>query len=225
MQEARARPTILVSAIWEDRGSSTPTGKLRTLLKHQCKSSQGKCHFSSTSEILHAHQENGVCQKVDAGWSMNCSLTALLRRSVFSLQPTGDSFGRRGIYDALSQGAIPVIFDNRSFFMPWHAPNAQDFSVLIDLKVILDAVAPRSVIDILAAIPSTEVARLQHNIARAGMRMHYASPPPDANGCVLDAYEVIMQNMCRRAARKPVRLKDVLITAERGLYHPRAKFG
>ena len=198
MQGPRAQPTILVSGVWGDRASAA--GELRNALKHQCKKAPGICEFPLEALNQTFLRKEDLCREIDAGWNMGCSITALMRRSIFSLQPTGDSFGRRGIYDALSQGAIPVIFDNRSFFMPWHAPRARDFSVMIDPKLILRGRAPRSVIDILAAIPLTEVARLQRNIAKAGMQMHYASP--QSHGCVLDAYEVIMQNMCRRATGK-----------------------
>ena len=105
------------------------------------------------------------------------------------------------ILDPCAQGAIPVIFSNKSFFMPWHAPVAEDFSVLIDPKVFQDPRSPRSIVDLLEAIPAEEIARLQRNIAKAGMRLHYAAPPPESatRDCVVDAYEVIIQNMCRRA--------------------------
>ena len=43
---------------------------------------------------------------------------ALYRSSVFTFQPPGDSYARKGIFDSLSQGAIPAIFHPKSFDYP-----------------------------------------------------------------------------------------------------------
>ena len=83
------------------------------------------------------------------------TIVADLATSRYALMPPGDTYTRKGLFDAITLGAVPVVFHNATIAgYRWHIPNPEAVSVLIDG----DAVIKRhvNVFDALDAIPEEE---------------------------------------------------------------------
>lgn len=105
------------------------------------------------------------------------TITGLSLRSVFCLQPPGDSATRKGIFDSLIAGCIPVLFDEQSalYQYQWHLPrNDSEYSVSIPgVNVTLNHY---DVMEHLARIPNATVRRMQYTIIEMLPRLVYRKP-------------------------------------------------
>jgi len=92
------------------------------------------------------------------------------QRSVFCLQPGGDSPGRKSISDAITQGCIPVLFGNVSAAQyAWFYP--PETHIDIDLDMFMNGE-----IDIkthLESIPKSYIARIQQKLALVSKSFTY----------------------------------------------------
>ncbi|CAK9864213.1 unnamed protein product [Sphagnum jensenii] len=137
-------------------------GKLRGTLLHQCMESEN-CTLLDCSKIS--------CPKNPQ------YVTGLFLRSVFCLQPPGDSPTRKGIFDCLVAGCIPVFFSNDSAYAQylWHLPrNGSSYSVFINENQVQDN--GDNVIEMLASISSTRVKKMQQTIVGMIPGLVYAKP-------------------------------------------------
>lgn len=95
-------------------------GQLRGTLLKQCMNYSRNCTLLDCSKVSCPRYPQFV--------------TGLFLRSVFCLQPPGDSPTRKGIFDCLIAGCIPVFFSNDSAYdqYVWHLPrNGRSYSVFI----------------------------------------------------------------------------------------------
>eukprot|EP01135_Chromosphaera_perkinsii_P003386 Nk52_evm10s242 gene=Nk52_evmTU10s242 len=118
-----------------------------------------------------------------------------MTESVFCLNPRGDSWTRRGIYDAISCGCISVQFENIP--LPWgksiaknpfsyscgigekeqELVNNPDFVPKIeDVSVIVPKDKKMDYVNYLKSIPPSEITRLQNNIKKYGNFYVYSYP-------------------------------------------------
>ena len=102
--------------------------------------------------------------------------------SVFSLQPTGDSPTRKAIWDSLSMGSIPVIFDPNSILkmysdiFDWNA-TADPIMIRIDTSNLhFSDWDGRDVVKHLQSIPDAQIAAIRENIKRFIHRFSYYDP-------------------------------------------------
>ena len=119
------------------------------------------------------------------------------RRSVFALQPAGDDPSRKGIIDAVTCGAIPVLFQpQQRQLWPHHWGGwVEHATVLLPIALVLDG--SLNVLTALRAIPLARVAFMQQTIARHAHQLHYALVgSPDAAG---DALEISLDQVARLA--------------------------
>eukprot|EP00981_Chlorochromonas_danica_P015530 scaffold12976_cov188-Ochromonas_danica.AAC.1 len=103
---------ILCSYIGSEKSFYGPSRRLRQSIAHFCSLHPQHC----------LHQSYGLngtrfSHKVDGHRPL-----MVARRSVFCFQPTGDLMTRKGLFDALLQGCIPVVFDalTASVMYTWH---------------------------------------------------------------------------------------------------------
>ena len=91
-------PTRNVTAVFIGGGKTTnlPAKKLREVLRNQCEERE-KCEWVATGKDR-AH--------VNLSSALN-----MYRHSVFCLNPPGDSPTRKGLFDSILAGCIPVVFD------------------------------------------------------------------------------------------------------------------
>ena len=128
---------------------------------------------------------------------------ALYRQSVFTFQPQGDSFARKALFDSLSQGAIPVIFNPQSFHYPVFFPKPYN-----NLVVLVDP--SFDVVDQLLRIPRQDIQRMQRNIREHFHKFFYRdyrwlSPIVSYSGGNAqrlwgDALEHFLLHVCERAS-------------------------
>ena len=106
----------------------------------------------------------------------------VLAASVFCLQPRGDSATRKGFFDTILAGCIPVVFSNRTAFeqYPYHlahtlslgSSRATPFSVFIPEELILGGGI--NVIHALSLIPGDHIRALQRSVRRLIPNVIYA---------------------------------------------------
>jgi len=96
--------------------------------------------------------------------------------STFCLQPRGDSFTRRSIFDCLIVGSIPVFFWHRSAYWQykWHLPSdPSSYSVFISKHDVRNGT---KVEEVLKAIPAEKVQRLRETVISSIPRFVYTAP-------------------------------------------------
>lgn len=107
------------------------------------------------------------------------SFLASYQHAVFCLNPPGDDSSRKGIFDSMVAGCIPVIFDVSTLFnqYPWHFTEqiALDVSVFIPGKLVLSGQV--NVMKILRSIPKETILRKQQAIAVLAPSLQYSIPP------------------------------------------------
>ena len=74
---------------------------LRSMLLDLCLGRKDLCHFVNISAFSEEQQKHGDFAR---------AIIEAYRRSVFSLQPLGDSPTRKGMVDSIMFGCIPVLF-------------------------------------------------------------------------------------------------------------------
>lgn len=101
----------------------------------------------------------------------------LFQRSIFCLQPPGDTFTRRSIFDSILAGCIPVLFNPASFYVQyiWHLPkDFTKYSVLIPEDDVKENKV--SIERVLARIPRRRVAAMREQVIRLIPKVIYANP-------------------------------------------------
>ena len=142
----------------------------------------------------------------------------LYSRSVFCLQPVGDTCSRKGIIDSVLLGCIPVLFHPCQLLQwPWHWGDwVREASVFLNFEEV--SAGTVDVVAELGRIPGTDVVRKQVLIAESGHCLHYFRRPaqgspvrrvekPQAAGAIVvghlpDAFEIALQGSWREARRK-----------------------
>lgn len=122
--------TILASYIGTDKSFYGPARRLRGSIVHYCNK------HNSIQPNLCVHQSYGLngtrfSYKVD-----NYNPLLLSSSSIFCFQPIGDLMTRKGLFDSLLQGCIPVTFDDltAAVMYTWHWNESfwRDISIEMD---------------------------------------------------------------------------------------------
>ncbi|XP_060607445.1 uncharacterized protein LOC132759653 [Ruditapes philippinarum] len=102
-----------------------------------------------------------------------------MEKSVFCLQPPGDSPTRKSIYDSILSGCIPVLFtDKYKTEYPFqHYLDYESFTYTIDEKLI--SRYNKSVIDIVKGISEEKTKYLHDNLLRVSKWFQYSVPNDD----------------------------------------------
>lgn len=133
----------------------------RGILLDQCRDYSG-CSYLNCSGLRCARDSMAVVR--------------LFLDSTFCLQPRGDSFTRRSIFDCLIMGSIPVFFWHRSAYWQykWHLPSdPTSYSVFISKDDVRNGTR---VEEVLKAIPGEKVQRLRETVISLIPRFVYTAP-------------------------------------------------
>lgn len=124
---------ILVSYIGSTHSFYGPARRLRSSIVHYCSIHPKYCTHNSYGIEGTRHSF-----KVDGYHPLSASY-----RSIFCFQPIGDLMTRKGLFDSLLQGCIPVVFDalTASVMYTWHWE--EDFWKQVVVEFPLHAVAHR----------------------------------------------------------------------------------
>ncbi|XP_045164927.2 uncharacterized protein LOC123528917 [Mercenaria mercenaria] len=103
-----------------------------------------------------------------------------MQRSVFCLQPPGDSPTRKSIYDSILSGCIPILFTNqyKTEYPFERVLNYESFTFTIDEKLI--SRYNKTVIEIVKGISEEKTKSLYNNLVRVSKWFQYSLPDGDA---------------------------------------------
>ncbi|GJN26677.1 hypothetical protein PR202_gb14628 [Eleusine coracana subsp. coracana] len=121
----------------------------------------------------------------------------------FCLQPRGDSFTRRSLFDCMVAGAVPVLFWRQTAYdqYRWYLParsrgEEREWSVFMDPREL--RVGNVSVQEVLEGFSEQRVRRMQERVVEMIPRIVYASSPDGLGGGMVDALDVALDGVLRR---------------------------
>ncbi|KAL3617350.1 hypothetical protein CASFOL_038763 [Castilleja foliolosa] len=145
--------------------------------------------------------EPNSCRAVDCAVTQ-CStnstviLSALLE-SKFCLQPKGDSFTSRSVFDCMVAGSVPVFFTKTAYEQyEWFLPgDPESYSVYIDEEGVRNGTA--SVKQVLMGYSKEEIVKMREKVIETIPRIIYAKP----NGGVdsfKDAFDIALDEVLEK---------------------------
>jgi len=122
---------------------------------------------------------------------MIAKMDDLLMSSVFCLNPPGDTPTRKGLFDSMLAGCIPVIFDEASLSTyRWYIKDVHEVSVFIPP---LETMPPDfNVVDYLTRLRPDEIRSKQDALRQIAFSLQYSEGPTSKNESRLDAFDVAM---------------------------------
>ncbi|KAL6131921.1 hypothetical protein ACLB2K_070294 [Fragaria x ananassa] len=152
--------------------------------------------------LSQCQSEPESCRVVDCGGSRCSNGTSLILEtfldSDFCLQPRGDSFTRRSIFDCMVAGSIPVFFWKRTayFQYEWFLPGEpESYSVFIDRNAVKNGTA--SIKNVLAGYSREEVRKMREKVIDYIPNFLYAKPQKGLE-TVKDAFDIALERVLRR---------------------------
>ncbi|KAL3837929.1 hypothetical protein ACJIZ3_022520 [Penstemon smallii] len=145
--------------------------------------------------------EPGSCRVVDCGGS-KCSngsepILETFLDSDFCLQPRGDSFTRRSIFDCMVAGSIPVFFWHRTAYLQyeWFLPGEPgSYSVFIDRNEVKNGTSIKSVLE---KIDKEKVKEMREKVIEYIPRIVYGKNDKGLEG-MKDAFDVAVEGVLKR---------------------------
>ncbi|XP_052183518.1 xyloglucan galactosyltransferase XLT2 [Diospyros lotus] len=141
------------------------------------------------------------CRVVDcAGSKCSNGSSAVLETflgSEFCLQPRGDSFTRRSIFDCMVAGSIPVFFWNRTAYSQyqWFLPDEpKSYSVFIDRNAVENGASIKMELE---KFSKEEVRRMREKVIDYIPNIVYARPKEGLEG-MRDAFDIAIEGVLRR---------------------------
>ncbi|KAJ0968664.1 hypothetical protein J5N97_025581 [Dioscorea zingiberensis] len=153
------------------------------------------------------------CCSVDCKADGQCigGAVSLFLDSVFCLQPRGDSFTRRSMFDCMVAGAIPVMFWRRSAYEQygWYLPvgeeKEKEWSVFVDRRKVRRGRV--SVKEVLEAIGEEEARRMRERVVQMIPNMVYSAGRDGLGEGMEDAVDVALNGVFRRVEERRRRRK------------------
>ncbi|KAK3007752.1 hypothetical protein RJ639_013488 [Escallonia herrerae] len=151
--------------------------------------------------LSHCRNESDTCRVVDCAVTQ-CSngSSAILEAqlaSEFCLQPRGDSFTRRSVFDCMVAGSVPVFFWKRTAYdqYEWFLPvEPESYSVFIDYSDVLNGT---SIWGVLEGYSKEEVRRMRGRVIDCIPRIVYAKPSAGLEN-IRDAFDIAVDGVLRR---------------------------
>lgn len=133
-----------------------------------------------------------TCHLVEGG--DDCSYTAVKAKSVFCLEPGGDSPWRKSLYESLVSGCLPIIFSVYNLHVsPMHwASFARNVSVLIDPNAFIEGRV--DLVQTIKSISPADIRAKQTLLSQHAHRLHYS-----IDDYPNDAFETMMKGVYHQA--------------------------
>lgn len=178
------RPVLFAFA-----GGSRPgiSSSIRGLIMEQCRTST-RCKLLECAKV----------EKVPTKCHKPSTVMRLFKESVFCLQPQGDSYTRRSIFDSMLAGCIPVFFHRHSAYSQykWHLPESyKQYSVFIPEEHLRDRNV--SIEAFLAKIPSEEILRMRNEVLKLIPGLAYADPRYRLE-TIKDAFDIAVEAIVKK---------------------------
>ncbi|CAA2995429.1 xyloglucan galactosyltransferase XLT2 [Olea europaea subsp. europaea] len=151
--------------------------------------------------LSQCYDESDSCRVVDCAGSKCANGTSEILStfldSDFCLQPRGDSFTRRSIFDCMVAGSIPVFFWHRSAYVQyeWFLPTEpESYSVFVDRNEVKNGTSIKSVLE---KISKEKVKKMREKVVEVIPKIVYAKPNEGLEG-IKDAFDVAVEGVLRR---------------------------
>ncbi|XP_010532736.1 PREDICTED: probable xyloglucan galactosyltransferase GT14 [Tarenaya hassleriana] len=153
-------------------------------------------------------ENNDRCFLLDCNYGkVNCdnpvNVMRVLMNSVFCLQPPGDSYTRRSVFDSIIAGCIPVFFHPGTAYAQykWHLPkDFKKYSIYLPVKDVSEWRI--QINETLLGIPEDQVTSLRGEVTRLIPRVVYADPKYKLDGNEGeeegDAFDLAVKGMIER---------------------------
>ncbi|KAL8291236.1 hypothetical protein RQP46_002214 [Phenoliferia psychrophenolica] len=132
------------------------------------------------------------------GITLQTLVHQVMLQSRFCLQPPGDSATRKGYWETILLGCIPVVFRRGTYAKVWRGLGVEwdQVALFIDEKAFLEEGS--DIVEILRVVPEADVRSRQRTIAKLAARMLYAIPSdaPD-EGWSHDAFGMVLRRLDR----------------------------
>lgn len=169
-------------------------GSIRGEIIKQCLESHGKCKFLN-------------CNVNDCDNPVK--IMAVFQNSVFCLQPSGDSYTRRSIFDSILAGCIPVFFNPGSGYNQyiWYFPkDYTKYSVYIPEKGMKNGMV--SLKNLLGRIDKESVSRMRNEVVKIIPKIIYTKPGLVGPKKIEDAFEIAMDRVLGRVSMVKRMMED-----------------
>ncbi|KAK6794348.1 hypothetical protein RDI58_007801 [Solanum bulbocastanum] len=151
--------------------------------------------------LNHCYSESDSCRVLDCACSKCSNGTSEIMEtfldSDFCLQPRGDSFTRRSIFDCMVAGSIPVFFWKRTAYyqFEWFLPGEpESYSVFIDRYAVKNGSSIKAV---LQNFSKEEVKSMREKVVENIAKIVYGKPNDGING-VKDAFDIAVEGVLKR---------------------------
>ena len=122
--------------------------------------------------------------------------------SDFCLQPRGDTYMRRSVFDCIVAGSIPVFFWERTAYdqYEWFLPGEPtSYSVFIDNKAVKNGSV--SIRNVLEKYSREEVSKMRERVINIIPQILYATPQEGLE-TIKDAFDVAIEGVLTRIKKK-----------------------
>ncbi|KAL5076012.1 hypothetical protein RYX36_014996 [Vicia faba] len=156
---------------------------------------------SIRGKIIEQCRGSSLCKFIDCSHE-KCddpvNVMKVFENAVFSLQPSGDSYTRRSIFDSILAGCIPVFFNPGTAYSQykWHFPkNRSEYSVYIPVKDVKEWNV--NIGKVLLGIPENEVIAMREEVIRLIPKIVYADPRGKLDNFE-DAFDIALKGILER---------------------------
>ncbi|XVF50717.1 hypothetical protein PTKIN_Ptkin04bG0124900 [Pterospermum kingtungense] len=151
--------------------------------------------------LSHCKKASGLCRAVDCTGSRcsngTSSILEAFLDSDFCLQPRGDSFTRRSIFDCMVAGSIPVFFWHRTAYLQyqWFLPSdPKSYSVFIHRNDVKNGTSIKTVLE---SYSKEEVKKMREKVIESIPKLVYAKPRKGLDS-IKDAFDVAIDGVLER---------------------------
>ncbi|ESQ51857.1 hypothetical protein EUTSA_v10017561mg [Eutrema salsugineum] len=163
-------------------------GSIRGEIIKQCLASHGKCKY------LNCFVSGKECDNP-------VKIIEVFQHSVFCLQPPGDSYTRRSIFDSILAGCIPVFFHPGSGYNQymWYFPkDYTKYSVYVPEKGMRNGTV--SLMELLGRIDKRRISKMRNEVTKIIPKIIYTKPGLVGPEKIEDAFEIAVDRVLERVA-------------------------
>ncbi|KAF4357064.1 hypothetical protein G4B88_004474 [Cannabis sativa] len=158
---------------------------------------------------------NSLCQFIDCSSIQNScskpvSVMKSFQSSIYCLQPPGDSYTRRSIFDSILAGCIPVFFHPGTAYSQykWHFPkNHTKYSVYIPVKDVINDLKEGTIEKVLVGISKEEELSMRNEVIKLIPNIVYGDPMVRLE-TVEDAFDLSIKGIIERVEEIRKVIKD-----------------
>ncbi|XAR48825.1 hypothetical protein NMG60_11031782, partial [Bertholletia excelsa] len=153
------------------------------------------------------------CKWLDCRSGVKCNdpipIMKVFLSSTFCLQPRGDSYTRRSVFDSMVAGCIPVFFETATAYdqFIWHLPeDYTKYSVFIPKNGVKNGT--KEIEKVLSGISEDEMVAMRETVVGLIPKITYANPA-DTLETVEDAFDLAIKGVLQRVEKIREEMMDL----------------